>query len=112
VNDKLVSKEEYHMYYAKPTARDKKDYGFVESFPLKDVQSLDVSIETVEGSARTISLETAKEDRIFYVLAGLGFARVGSREHTLEEDAVLEVPAGARVELSGQVKLLVVRSKA
>ena len=97
------------MFHQKPMFKKElidKDTGFVEGYKFKDVSSLDLDIKTVYGSAKRISLDTAKEDRVFYVLQGLGTARINGREYRLEEHCVLEVPAGCEVEISGQVRFI------
>lgn len=103
------------MFYQKAMFKKElkdKDTGFIEGYKFKDVSTLDLCVETIYGSAKRITLETTKEDRLFYVLQGLGFARVSGREYRLEEDSVLEVPAGCEVELSGQIKFISVSNKA
>lgn len=102
------------MFYHKPMFKKNladKDTGFTEGYKFKDVTSMDLTVETIYGSAKRIMMDTAQEDRVFYVLKGLGFARISGREYRLEEGSVLEVPAGYDVELSGQVKFISVSNK-
>lgn len=97
------------MFYKKPTYKKEKVNGHVEGYKFKDIQSLDLTIETNAGGWD--NMELSKEDRVIYVLAGLGFAKIKGRTHQLEEGIVLEIPSGTEVEMSGQLKYICAKTR-
>lgn len=98
------------MLYKEPTYKKEKTNGFIEGYKFKETSSIDLIIETNIGSTND-SLEVSKDDRILYILEGLGYAKIQGRTYRLEAGKVLEVPAGREVSLDGQFKFLNIRSK-
>jgi hypothetical protein len=97
------------MLYKVPTSKKDKANGFVESYKFKEISSIDLSIETIVGGWDNI--DVSKEDRAIYILKGLGYAKIAGKTIRLEEDFVLEIPAGQEVEMSGQLKYICVKSR-
>lgn len=97
------------MLYNKPNYKKEKVNGFVEGYKFTETSSIDLTIETNVGGWENI--EVAKEDRVLYVLKGLGFAKIEGKTYRLEEGKVLEIPAGRELEMNGQIQFLCIRSK-
>lgn len=97
------------MIYHKPTYKKEKVTGFEEGYKFKDVKSVNLTIETNVGGWE--NFEVSKDDRIIYILDGLGFAKIQGKSLRLEEGKVLEIPAGQEVEMNGQLRFICVTSK-
>lgn len=95
------------MFYTKPTYKKDKVNGFEEGYKFSDVSSLKLTVETNSGGWENV--EVSKEDRVIYVLKGLGFAKIQGKTFRLEEGKVLEIPAGLEVEMNGQLKFICVK---
>jgi len=97
------------MLFSKPSYKKDKVNGFVEGYKFTQTSSIDLTVETNVGGWE--SIEVAKEDRVLYVLKGLGFAKIEGKTLRLEEGKVLEVPAGLEIEMNGQIQFLCIRAK-
>jgi hypothetical protein len=98
------------MFHKKPSTRkDKTNGGISEGYRLKEIHNLDLSVETNVGGWEKI--DASKEDRIFYVIKGTGFARVNGKHSRIDEGDLIEVAMGQEAELNGQYKLLSIKPK-
>lgn len=97
------------MLYNMPNYKKEKVNGFVEGYNFKEATSINLTIETNVGGWE--SLDVSKEDRVLYILSGLGFAKMNDKTLRLEDNVVLEIPAGVEVEMNGQFKFLCISSK-
>lgn len=106
------------MHYKRPTSKKEKVSGFVEGYGFKEVQTLDVTVETNAGGWENI--DVSKEDRVLIAIKGLGYAKVNGKTYRLEgldhDDIdsypqMLEIPAGVEVEMSGQLKYVCVKAR-
>lgn len=101
------------MYYQKPTYKKdttNKNGGFVEGYKFKEVQTIDLTKETIPSRGENY-VDISKEDRVIYVLDGLGYAKLAGKTVRLEKDVVVEIPAGLKFELNGQLKLLCIKAR-
>jgi mannose-6-phosphate isomerase-like protein (cupin superfamily) len=97
------------MLHHRPNYKKDKVNGSVEGYKFSETSTIDLTIETNVGGWEHI--EVSKEDRVLYVLKGLGFAKIENKTLRLEEGKVLEIPAGREVEMNGQFKFLCIRAK-
>lgn len=86
------------MYHARPTSKKTTANGYDEGYKFGDISTIGLTRLTYSGGFDNIN--TTKDDRIFIVEKGSGFATILGKTVELQEGSVLEVPAGHSVELS------------